>query len=151
MTKINSSDRIVWLATSDEGFPPGPWPSGSALIYLDTGHVQFVKNNTWSVERPLLMTMDIPFDGIPDSITIPGPSGGSANRQVVALGSNISLESLPGVETLLIRLEQQLGAVLTELRTQNIMLNEAFSGLFPSDDLDNIRAGVLAAEETIVR
>ena len=109
------------------------------------------------------MTMDIPFGGLPDSVSIPGVPMGtlpnstqgssptSTNRTVVALGSAIPGATLPGVETVLIRISEQLESVLLELRTQNIVLHEALSGSYANEDLDQIRAGLLAADETITR
>ena len=151
MTKINSTDRIVWLGTSDESMPAGPFPDNSLTILLDTGAVWFGRNNTWTFIRPLTMTMDIPLGGFPDSVLLPGAVSGSTNRPVVALGSALPLQPISGLEYLIVRIEEQLGAILTELRTLTLMHHEAFGGLPIMDDLDQIRAGLLAADETITR
>ena len=155
MTKITSPDRIIWLGTSDESLPSEPFPDGSMVVLLDTGQLQIGRSNTWSFVRPLTMTLDIPLGGLPDSVSVPGGSlgatTGARNRQVVALGSSIASEPLPGVETLLIRIEEQLAALLTEARAANIMLHDGLGGVPYFEDLDKIRAGLLTAEETIAR
>lgn len=162
MTLISSGDRNIWLGFSDEAKPTGNIPEGSLWITQDKGSVWIWHNNAW-FERPLTVVMDIPFGGLPDSVQLPGiPSGlngGTAggvstsvtNRPVVALGANIPGQPVSGIEALLIRVEEQISALLTEMRVQNIMLHEALSGGAVSDDLDTLRAYILAPEETLTR
>lgn len=156
MLKFNSGDRPIYFGTAgEESTVSYPLVEGALFVSMDNGQLWIAKNNAWSLVRHVEFTVEIPFGGPPDSIQLPGvptSSGVSVtNRPVVALGSQIPTNPIPGVETLLIKMAETLSALLTEMRVQSLMLHQGFGGAALTTDLDQIRAEVLTAEDTLTR
>jgi hypothetical protein len=150
MTKITAGAINIYLGFSDETLPAAPVPEGSLYIFLDKPQIWIARSSVWSFLMPLNLSLSVPYGLNTDSVLIPAADGGTASRQVVAIGSTISGQPVSGIETALEQLIELNTAQLAELRVNNVLL-QGLNTYPVSDDLDVLRAAVLDTTETLTR
>lgn len=154
MTKITAGSINVYFGFSDDAVAPNALPlnppENSLYIFTDKPQVWVAHSGQWTFLMPLNIALSVPFAGPSESISIPAPDGGTANRQVVALASNIAGQPMSGLEAGIKQLIELNTAQLTELRVANMLL-QGLNTVPVADDLDQLRAFALTSDEYITR
>ena len=149
MTKITAGSINIYTGFSDEALPAAPIPEGSLYIFLDKPQIWIARANVWSYLMPLSLTLSVPYEAT-DGVAILEPDGGSALRQIVALGAAISGQIMPSIEAAVQRIIDINLLQLTEARVQTLLL-QGLNTMPVTDDIDQLRAQALTFEESITR